>query len=112
MPMLPNTIVGYTYQSTRACPECTIEEFVQDGSLSPAARDMSAEDALDQAWEAQALFDTPEGALRADESTFDSDDFPHVIRAWQTHLQEICEVCGTRRLFLDFGRDMSEEDED
>jgi hypothetical protein len=54
------------------CPRCLIETMVRAGELSPAARDMEPEDALDQHANALAID-------RTDESSYDSDEFPKVV---------------------------------
>lgn len=65
-------IVGYTYRAENYTPAGLIERMVRDGNLSPAARDMSAEDVLDQHAGACAID-------RYEEHTFDSNEFPKVI---------------------------------
>jgi hypothetical protein len=65
-------IVGYTYRADNLTPENLIEQMVRAGELSPAARDMNVEEALDQHAGANAID-------REDEYSFDSDDFPKVI---------------------------------
>lgn len=67
-------IVGYVYKAEQYTPAGIIESGIHAGWLSPGARGMSVEDALDQA--AQYL-----GVERDDERTFDTDDFPKVILA-------------------------------
>lgn len=73
----PVDIVGYTYMAANFTPDALIEEMVSRGELSPAARDMGAEEVLDQHAAAN-------GIDRQDEHTFDSDDFPKVI--FEDHL--------------------------
>ena len=65
-------ITGYVYRADIYCPTCIIETMVAGGEASPAARDMSVEDALDQIADANAID-------RYDEWSFDTDDFPKVI---------------------------------
>lgn len=65
-------VVGYMYRADLYTPAGIIEAGIQEGWLAPAARGMSAEDALDQA---QHTF----GIDREDEYSFDSDDFPKVV---------------------------------
>lgn len=72
-----DAIVGYNYKAATYCPTHLIELLVQSGKLSPAARDMREEDALDQ-WAGAEAID------RQDERTFDSDDFPKVILSVQS----------------------------
>ena len=67
-------IVGYQYQAAYFHPECMVETLIDEGRLSPGARSLSVEDALDQ------LADV-EGIDRMDEFTFDSGDFPKVVFA-------------------------------
>ena len=81
-------IVGYTFRAENYCPDCLIERMVDQGHLSPAAREMAAEVALDQHAEANAID-------RDDEWSFDTDDFPKVI--FRSHPDEVegCGGCGT-----------------
>lgn len=65
-------IAGYTYNAENWTPVALIEALVAAGELSPAARDMSAEDVLDQHAGALAID-------RSDERSFDSSEFPKVI---------------------------------
>lgn len=67
-------IVGYTYKAENYRPEALIEMMIAEGSASPAARAMTAEEALDQIAAANAID-------RQDEWTFDSGEFPKVIFA-------------------------------
>lgn len=64
--------IAYTYNAEQWTPAGLIEVGIREGWLAPAARDMSAEDVLDQA---QHSF----GIDRYDESTYDSDEFPKAI---------------------------------
>lgn len=64
--------VGYDYQSDSYHPSDLIEVLIRQGHLSPAARSMNPEDALDQ------LADSM-GIDRNDERSFDSGEFPKVI---------------------------------
>lgn len=70
--MLTYSIVGYTYQADNFAPDSLIEHMIVAGELSPGARGMGAEAALDQ-------LANGEGVNREDERTFDSGDFPKVI---------------------------------
>lgn len=65
-------IAGYTYRTENYTPANLIEALIAAGEASPAARDLSVEDALDQIAAANAID-------RRDENTFDSNDFPKVI---------------------------------
>ncbi|MBM4570246.1 hypothetical protein GS896_27480 [Rhodococcus hoagii] len=65
-------IAGYTYKAENYLPANLIEAMIADGSASPAARDMSVEDVLDQIAAANAID-------RMDERSFDSSEFPKVI---------------------------------
>ncbi|AEJ94110.1 hypothetical protein THIBAULT_201 [Mycobacterium phage Thibault] len=65
-------IAGYTYKGENFTPVNLINYMVSIGELSPAARDMSVEDVLDQHAGALAID-------RYDESSFDSSEFPKVI---------------------------------
>jgi hypothetical protein len=69
-------IVGYMFHASEYSPaqlhSAYIERWISQGVCSPAARDMSMEDILDQRAAA-------EGIDRADEYSFDSDEFPKVI---------------------------------
>ena len=67
-------IVGYTYKAENYTPCGVIEAMIANREASPAARDMSVEDALDQIAEANCID-------RTDESSFDSGEFPKVIFA-------------------------------
>lgn len=79
-------IVGYTFQADIYCPACVIEEMIDAGLAAPAARDMGAENALDQCGDAA-------GIDRYDEYSFDSGDFPKVVFAVQID-DETCGRCG------------------
>lgn len=67
-------IVGYTYDAENYTPSGVIEAMIASSEASPAARDMSTEDALDQIAGANAID-------RHDEASFDSGEFPKVIFA-------------------------------
>ena len=84
-----DAIVGYSYKASTFCPTHLIELMVQNGKLSPAARDMLEEDALDQLAEAEAVD-------REDEHSFDSDDFPKVILSVDLEDGESCDWNGHR----------------
>jgi len=79
-------IAAYTYRAETHCPACVIETMITDGDASPAARDMPTEDVLDQCAAASAID-------RADESSFDSDEFPKVVFLHQVHDGATCDVC-------------------
>ncbi|MGI6797954.1 hypothetical protein [Gordonia sihwensis] len=72
-------IAGYTYKAENYRPDQLREMMIVEGTLSPGARGMSVEDALDQAAGAN-------GIDRHDEWTFDSGDFPKVI--FETQITE------------------------
>jgi hypothetical protein len=61
--------------------------MIAHGTASPAARDMRAEDLLDQCAGAMAID-------REDEYSFDSGDFPKVIFASSVEDGECCGRCG------------------
>lgn len=65
-------IVGYTYRAENHLPAHLIEALIAEGRLSPGARGMDADEALDQ-------LAAVEGIDRQDEYSFDSDEFPKVI---------------------------------
>lgn len=65
-------VVAYTYQAENWTPLGLIEIGIRQFWLAPAARDMPAEDVLDQ-----AQHDV--GVDRYDERSYDSDTFPKVI---------------------------------
>lgn len=62
-------IIGYTYRADNHRPAELVEILINEGRLSPGARGMDADDALDQ-------LAAVEGVNREDEYTFDSDAFP------------------------------------
>lgn len=70
--MKSHDIVGYTYKADNYLPETLIELMISNGTASPGARGMSAEDVLDQ-------IAATNGIDREDEYSFDTDDFPKVI---------------------------------
>jgi hypothetical protein len=80
-------IVGYTYAAENYCGGCVVEAAIARGELSPGARGMTVEAALDQ-W---AVAD---GIDREDESSFDSDVFPKVVFEDQRLQDELCGSCG------------------
>lgn len=65
-------IVGYMYNADIWTPAGIIELGIRDGWLAPAARDMDAEEVLDQA---HHQF----GIDRYDECSYDSSEFPKVV---------------------------------
>lgn len=65
-------IVGYTYRADNYLPGALVEQLIAEGRLSPGARGMDADEALDQ-------LAAVEGVDREDEYSFDSDEFPKVI---------------------------------
>lgn len=72
--MAGSDVVGYTYKAENYRWPNLVEVLIREGRAAPAARDMAADDVLDQIVEAEAL-----DIDRSDELTFDSDDFPKVI---------------------------------
>lgn len=68
--------IGYTYKAENFRADKIVERLIADGLLAPAARDMSAHDAIEMAASANAI-DTE------DEYSFDSDEFPKRIWAYQ-----------------------------
>ena len=70
--MRATDVVAYSYNAEQWTPAGLIEVGIREGWLAPAARDMEAEEVLDQA---QHAF----GIDRYDESTYDSGEFPKVI---------------------------------
>jgi hypothetical protein len=73
-------IAGYTYKDANFTRAALVERLIQEGRLSPGARGMNGEDALNQlaADHATSLGEFDEFD-RDDEETFDTDDFPKVI---------------------------------
>ena len=65
-------ITGYTYQAEEFSPEELVEYMIATGDMSPAARDLEVENALDQCAEANAID-------RYDEVSYDSWEFPKVV---------------------------------
>lgn len=82
-------VVGYVYAADIYCPACIVRAL-PTAELSPAAYDMQAEDVLEQV--AAAM-----GVDRADETTYDSDDFPKVVFASDAH-GDVCGSCGEELL--------------
>lgn len=80
-------IAGYTYRADNYRPETLIDVMIGANELSPAARDMSVEDALDQHAAALAID-------RYDEHSFDSSEFPKVIFWGQVDMAEDWEWLG------------------
>jgi hypothetical protein len=79
-------VVGYTFEADIYHPACLISYMVATRHLSPAAREMQPEQALDQHAAASAID-------REDEYTFDSDDFPKVVFVSQVE-DDTCGRCG------------------
>ncbi len=79
-------IAAYSYRAEILCPACTIEALIAAGDAAPAARDMPAEAVLDQCAGALAVD-------RDDETTFDSDELPKVVRLDQVVADEQCGAC-------------------
>ena len=82
-----DAIVGYDFNAAHWCPTHLIEALIQRGRLSPGARGMREEDALDQ-------LAAVEGVDREDEHSFDSGDFPKVILSIQLGDGETCDWDG------------------
>ena len=84
-----DTIVGYVYRADILCPTCVVEAMISQGIASPAARDMSEEDVLDQCADAMAIY-------RMDEGSFDSSEFPKVGFAcdFGSAEESMCGSCG------------------
>lgn len=85
--MHPTDIIGYTFKAANYCGDCIVEALHGVFDLSPAARDMNAEDVLHQV-AATVEID------RDDEHTFDSDEFPKVVFASSVECCEHCDDCG------------------
>lgn len=84
---MTNPIIGYTYKAELLCPSCLIETLIQSKELSPFARDMAPEEALD-------ILAIP-NIDRADEYSFDSDEFPKVVLSHQVETPTVtCDRCG------------------
>ena len=49
------TTYGYTYGPAIYCPECLVEELLGEGRAAPAAREMGAEEVIEQIVEVEAL---------------------------------------------------------
>lgn len=84
--MWMSSVVGYTYRADMFDPACMVEVLIREGRLSPGARGMSAEEALDQLAEVESVD-------RRDESTFDSDEFPKVALGVFRHEGDVCGAC-------------------
>ena len=79
-------VAAYAYRGEIHCPACVIEAMIVAGYASPAARDMPAEDVLDQCAEAAAID-------RADETSFDSAEFPKFVFLDQVRNADACGHC-------------------
>lgn len=79
-------IAAYTYRADRHCAACLIEAMIASGDAAPAARDMPAEDVLDQCAEAMAID-------RRDETSFDSDEFPKPVFLDWIDPDDTCGTC-------------------
>ena len=86
-------ILGYTYKADNYQPAGLIEVMISDGSMSPGARGMNIEEALDQVAGAN-------GFDREDEYSFDSDEFPKVVTEDQV---SIADAQWLGREFWNFG---------
>lgn len=75
-----HTIVGYMFQANQFCGRCI-------GGQLPTGPGETPEENLN---EIAAAF----GIDRGDESSFDSDEFPKVIRADQVRDDDRCGACG------------------
>lgn len=79
---------AYMYQAALYCPNCIVEACIVDGVLSPAARDMDVDVALNQARQAMGW---------DDESDYDSDDFPkgpYCDGGGEADWPQHCDACG------------------
>ena len=81
-------IAAHTYRAAIHCPRCLVETMIATGDASPAARDMPAEDVLDQCAGASTID-------RTDEHSYDSDEFPKVVFLDQLPADATCDECGT-----------------
>jgi hypothetical protein len=82
-------IAGYTFNAENYSPENLVEELIQRGQLSPGARGMVVEDALNQLAEIHTSgLDEDDPFDRDDEYTFDSDDFPKIITEQQVEISD------------------------
>ena len=79
-------IAAYLYRADLYCPACVIEAMIAHRDASPAARDMPVEAVLDQCAEALALD-------RADETRFDSSEFPKVVLRIDVAAGDRCGAC-------------------
>jgi hypothetical protein len=82
-------VAAYTYRADIDCPDCLIAGMIDAGDAgdaAPAARDMPAEDVLDQCAEAAAID-------RTDETSFDSSEFPKVVLLDQIREGDTCRRC-------------------
>lgn len=82
-------IAAYTYRAELLCPSCLIEAMIAIGDASPAARDMPAEDVLDQCAGANAID-------RDNETKFDSAEFPKVVFLDQLGDSATCDACRSK----------------
>lgn len=80
-------IAGYTYNTSEFHAWCLVDFFVDVRALSPAARDMGTEVALDQ-------LAVEMGINREDEYSYDSSEFPKVVFASDVEAdRDRCEYC-------------------
>ena len=79
-------LAAYLYRAELYCPACIIEALIAARDASPAARDMPPETVLDQCADAMAID-------RADETTYDSDEFPKVLHLDATTDDDTCGTC-------------------
>lgn len=77
--------LGFMFQAEIYCPACMTEILIERGEASPAARDMITCEVLEQISHAAGVdFD--------DEYSYDSDDFPKVVR--DNGEDDVCGRCG------------------
>lgn len=95
----PDDIVGYQYRADVYCPDCTLTVYRETrkaagawmDDIQPPTRLYPDVDAI------LAEYADWRGIQRADEWTFDSDDFPKVVfrDAVDGYVDEQCGRCGT-----------------
>jgi hypothetical protein len=73
--------VGYTYRADNVSGATLVETLIREGRLSPGARGMRVEDALDQ-------LAAIEDVEREDEHTFDTDSFPKKLSKGQLYCSD------------------------
>jgi hypothetical protein len=81
-------IAAYTYRAEIYCQACVTEAMIATGDASPAARDMTTADVLDQCADASSID-------RTDEHSYDSFEFPKVVFLHQLADGAPCDRCGS-----------------